>query len=137
MSTSKPLQMFPSLPFFFGTLFFIVGVFALARVLINVATMEQYPVQGVMPVSLTLTPNIPYPQRAEDCTYTPLYYEPDGRTSRQPTELERKTDEDNQRRCLDGLEFNRQNAKRNDIATAVLFLALGLGLLATMPMYRR
>lgn len=137
MSISKSLPQFPTLPFFFGVVFLLVGVFAAIRIVINIKTMDQYPVQGVMPVSLSLTPNTPYPQRAEDCTYTPLYYEPDGRSTRQPTELEQKTDQDNQKRCLDSLEFNRQSAKRNDMATAGLFLLLGVGLLVTMPLYRR
>lgn len=137
MPLSKSLPQFSTAPFFFGAIFFMVGVFAAGRVVINIQTMSQYPLQGVLPVSLALTPNVPYPQRAEDCTYSPLYYEPDGRSTRQPTEMEQKTDEDNQQRCLDSLEFNRQNAKHNDVATAAFFLLLGVGLLASLPFYRR
>lgn len=115
----------------------MIGAFAAVRFALNITTMDQYPVQGVLPVSLSLTPNTPYPQRPEDCTYTPMYYSADGQSSREPNEVERKTDEENQSRCLDSLAFNRQVAQRTDMATAAFFLLLGLGLLATMPFYRR
>lgn len=133
---TKSVPRFPTLPFFFGVIFLLMGLFMSAAILFNLTQLPAYPVAGVWPAALSLNSNVPYPQRPEDCTYTQTYYSNDGVGTRQPSAEEQAANQQNQQTCLDSLSFNRQTALRQDVSIAVVFMVLGMGLLLTMPFYR-
>lgn len=132
----KSAPRFPTVPFFFGVIFLLLGLFMSAAILFNLTQLPAYPVSGVWPSALSLNSNMPYPSRPEDCTYTQTYYGNDSGSTRQPTPEEQTANQQNQQTCLDSLSYNRQTALRQDVSIAIVFTVLGMGLLLTMPFYR-
>lgn len=111
---------------FIGIVFLLIGIFASARTIYNIATMPAYPQSGVL--YFNTSGMVPYFQRASDCTQTQPYYGQDG-TVRQPNEAEQKQQTMTQDNCLKGVTDAQQQAKTNDIGTSVFFVFLGLGVL--------
>ena len=113
---------------FISVIFLLLGVYVGLRTGLNMLTMKKYPTVGVMSGLNPFFP--PYAQRDEDCYFPTPYFSPDGQ-SRQPSQEEKKMEQDQKKRCLDGVQAARDLAKTNDINTAILFLFLGAGLLVS------
>lgn len=111
-----------------GVFMLLIGVFATARTAANMYLFtDRYPQSGVLSFSFG-GPQLYY-QRESDCNYPPtLSYGPDGKPA--PVSAEQnKIDAQNKANCLAGVKDNREQTKISDIATAIMFLFVGAGLL--------
>ena len=113
-----------------GVIFFIIGLYGLVRVSVNMLALEKYPTSGVY--SFGFFNAAPYyEQRESDCMYPMVYYKPDNMTTREPTKEEKERDENQQKVCLEGISQSRATSKADDIAQSLLFLFLGGGVLVS------
>lgn len=115
---------------FLGLLFLLLGIFAAARTAANIALFkDKYPQGGV--VNLNFSGQPAYFSRESDCNYPPtVSYSPEGKPMEASAE-QKKIDEQNKANCLAGVKDARETARINDIATSVLFLFVGVGILTT------
>jgi hypothetical protein len=138
MSILSHKTKYNSLVTFFGLTLVLIGVFATARVALNLAMdMSRYPTTGVLPnfvVSVNPYPQ-PYPQREEDCKVNQVYYAMDGMGMRTPSEQEKKLEVENEDRCLANVKLARESAKMADINLAAFLLFIGFGLLLSRPFF--
>lgn len=108
----------------------LIGMFAAGRTIVNIALFPHlYPQSGVL--AINIGGQQPYYQRETDCNYPPtLSYDPSGKVAA-PNPEQTKIDVQNKQNCLAGVTDTREQTKVNDIATSVLFLFVGFGLLVT------
>lgn len=119
---------------FIGVILLLVGIYASARTVINLKAFSKYPQAGVL--SFSFGGQAPYYQRESDCSYPQSYYAPDGQV-RPPTDAEKKQEQDTVKRCVDAVTDSREQAKVNDISQSLLFLFLGVGVLASRRIFFR
>ncbi|MBU0576201.1 hypothetical protein KJ654_00880 [Patescibacteria group bacterium] len=110
-----------------GFLLLLLGIYATTRTGVNLFFFKKYPTTGVLSINLMGFP--PYSQRDEDCFYPQLYFAQDGE-SRDPSEAEKKYEEQLQLSCINGIQQSRESTKINDISVSLLLLFLGTGVLA-------
>ncbi len=111
---------------FVALVILLIGIYAALHVLVNLM-LPKYPQSGVLALNTTgSTPNM---QRESDCINTHLYYAEDGKSTREPTQVEKQQDQADYKRCLAGIAEVRQEVKISDMTAAALFLFLGLGFL--------
>lgn len=113
---------------FLGVFMVLIGLFATVRTVANIYLFPaQYPQAGVL--AFSIGGQQPYYQKETDCNYPPtLSYGPDGKPEA-PNPEQAKIDTQNKANCLAGVKDNREQAKISDIATAIMFLFVGAGLL--------
>ncbi len=117
---------------FIGLILVLVGLYASARTVINLVAFEKYPQGGVL--AFNFSGMTQYYQQERDCTYPQTYYG-DGGKPRAATEDEQRNEQKQKENCLDGVKDTRNQAKINDISQSLLFLFLGLGVLATRKIF--
>ncbi len=88
-------------------------------------------------MAINTSGNPPAMQRESDCTYSQVYFEDDGKTQRAATAAEKRQNQMDRQRCLDGLAEVRAEVKRTDISVSALFLFVGLGLLLTPRYFKK
>lgn len=120
---------------FIGLVLVLVGLYATTRTIVNLVAFEKYPQVGVLTLSFTGMPQ--YYQQEKDCVYPQIYYSADGRTTRPGSPEEKANEKIQQRNCLEGIKDLRNQAKVNDISQSLLFLFLGLGVLASRKIFFR
>lgn len=112
-----------------GLLLLLVGVYMSVRTVVNLAFFDKYPTGGVMITPMSFFGGMPYEQREEDCTMMgQVYFKPDG-MPRQPSEDEKKMAIQQEKLCIDSVKRSRETAKINDIASSLLFVFMGAGVL--------
>ncbi len=113
---------------FLGIFMLLIGIFAAGRTVINMYLFPtQYPQSGVLAVNIG--GQQPYYQRESDCNYPPTpSYDSSGKMA-PPSPEQTKIDNQNKSNCLAGVKDTREQTKINDIATSLLFLFVGFGLL--------
>ncbi len=117
---------------FSGLLSLMIGLYASARIYINMYVLEKYPSSGV----LNTTSYPTYGQREEDCVFTNPYFSSEGQI-RPASEAEVNIEADQQKRCIDSVQETRRAAKVEDMSQAAFFLFLGLGILISKKLFLR
>lgn len=116
---------------FFGVVLLALGIFGAARLVVNLALFEKYPMEGVIPSNILIGSGNFFPtfQKESDCaTANYPYYNPDG-SVRPLTPEEEKANSAGEERCLKSIAEDRTRAKNNDIAQVAFLTLVGGGLL--------
>lgn len=122
---------------FVGVMLLLVGIYAGVKTGINILAFDKYPQNGVLSV-LNFGSSSQYYQQEKDCYFTQTtYFLPDGKTPRAATSDEKVMEKKQQELCVQGVSFNRDNTKANDIGQAMLFLFLGVGILVSKKLFLR
>lgn len=117
--------------FFVGSLLLLMGIYGFARIAHVSLKKVPYPSAGVFPPTILTSPDAVYlGQRESDCNpYPMLYYDQDGKTSRQPTEEEKANQEDITKRCINGFNEDRSKQTQRDKTQAAFLVFVGAGLI--------
>lgn len=118
---------------FIGVVLLLIGVYATVRTAINLKLFDKYPQTGVLVFNFGGQPI--YSQREEDCFMPRIYYKVDAQTVRPSTPEEKEQEKRDQKSCLSSVSESRNTAKVNDISQSLLFLFLGIGVLATRKIF--
>ena len=118
---------------FIGLILVLIGLYATARTAINLVAFEKYPQGGVLPANFSGVPQ--YFSQERDCNYVQTYFTADGKTTREPKAKEKEDEKKQQQNCLEGVKDSLSQAKINDISQSLLFLFLGLGVLASRKIF--
>lgn len=118
---------------FLALILFLLGMYAAIRTGMNMLLLKKYPSVGVFTLNLIGNPT---GQREEDCIYTINYTNPDG-SPRKPNADDKKSEEEQQKRCIDGIKEARDTARFNDINSSVVLLFLGGCLLVVRRFFLR
>lgn len=108
---------------FTGTIFILLGIYAILRVSINFWVYPtKYPTTGIFNSGY-------YGQREEDCYFQMGSYLNEKGQVRPANPEEKILENDNKNRCLSGIVEARKTSKVNDLSSIGLFLLLGSGIL--------
>ena len=124
--------------FFLGTLLLLMGLYGALRIAHIAQRGVPYPATGVLPANLLFDRGPFFYSRETDCkAYSTPYYEIDGKTIRQPSEEERAAVVQNEARCVQGFEEDRQKQRQYDRNLSAFLIFTGAGLVLASRFGRR
>lgn len=118
---------------FIGLMLVLLGLYGSARTAVNLVAFDKYPLGGVLSFNIGNMP-APYFQQEKDCNYPQTYYDNNGKI-RSAAPEEKVNEQVQKQQCLDSVKETRNQAKINDISQSLLFLFLGIGVLATRKIF--
>lgn len=128
----------PAWMFFIGTLLLLMGLYGALRIAHIMQRGVPYPATGVLPANFLFDRGPFYYARETDCkSYALTYYEVDGKTPRPATEDEKSATVQNEQRCSQGFEEDRQKQRQYDRNLSAFLIFTGAGLLLSSRFGRR
>ena len=120
-----------------GVLLFLSGFYGAIRIYHITQRGVPYPATGVLPSNLLFDRGPFYYARESDCkTYPQVYFELDGKTSREATEFEKMAGVQGEERCLQGFNEDRQKQLQYDRNLSAFLIFVGGGLITAVKYWR-